>query len=322
MSLRTDLAAEIKRLGKITENEGVSEEEIGSEGVNVTRIRILDSNGAKRMNRPVGTYITVDYSGAFSDDETYTEAVAMLSEQIKSLIGEAENKHILLIGLGNSDLTSDAVGPETLKAVIVTRHLKKGLPEIYSKIGLREVSALTPGVLGKTGIESSDIIKSVAAEIKPDIIIIIDALASRSTERLCSTVQLSDTGISPGSGVGNNRGEISQKTLGIPVIAIGIPTVVDSVTLSADTLRNALERLSETEAGKAKHISEISKAMNDNDFERLVRTVLSAEKGDNLTVTPRDIDALMKKSSRLLAAALNKALHTKLSDEDAAALLN
>ena len=231
----------------------------------------------------------------------------------------------MIVGLGNSELTSDAIGPQTVSGLIVTRHLKQHLPEVYSAMPLRETAAFLPGVLGHTGIESAETVKAIAKIVEPKVLIIIDALASRKVDRLCSTVQISDTGISPGSGVGNDRKEISEKTVGIPVIAIGIPTVVDATTLALDLFEEASKRIREEKSGDTKKAAEIFEDFDklSNEAEQIIRKVLSSSESGagEMIVTPRDIDVIVNKSARLLSLALNKALHGQLEQEEINALL-
>ncbi len=312
-NIRTDLAAEIKEFRKLTEKDGFYDESSEKDGIKFREVRILNNEAARKIGKPVGTYITVDFGIAFEDEAVFDSAAEVIADKIRDLVGLDLNENVLLIGLGNSKLTSDAIGPETLSGVIVTRHLKSHLPEIYSTLPLRELSALTPGVLGTTGIETLDIVKAVAEKTKPSLIVAIDALASRRAERVCSTVQMSDSGISPGSGVGNNRKELSRKTLGIPVISIGVPTVIDTATLAYDTFESLCDMAN-------------SKVFSDLIASGAVtyQTVCDAlgESSSNMIVTPRDIDVLVSKASRLLAFSLNMALHGDLTPEEIRSLLN
>lgn len=312
-NIRTDLAAEIKEFKKLSEKDGVLDMSSEQKGIAFREVKITTDEAAEKTGKPKGTYITVDFGGAFSDDDVFTNAAEVIADKIRSLVGSDLAQNAMLVGLGNAALTSDSVGPATLHSVIVTRHLKENLPEIYNKLPLRELSALSPGVLGQTGIETADIIKAVAEKIKPSVVVVIDALASRRAERVCSTVQMSDTGISPGSGVGNDRQEISQKTLGVPVISIGVPTVVDTATLALDTFETVSKN-----PGNEKY----AELFGENGM--TYSTVCEALSGAsaNMIVTPRDIDVLVRKSSKLLSVALNKALHGELSEEDISALLN
>ncbi len=311
--IRTDLAAEIKEFRKLTEKDGFYDETSEKNGIKIREVRILNEDAASKIGKPVGTYITVDFGSAFEDDTVFDSATEIIADKIRTIVGEDLSENVMLVGLGNSNLTSDAVGPQTLSGVIVTRHLKSHLPEVYSALPLRELSALTPGVLGTTGIETVDIVKAVAEKTKPSLIIAIDALASRRAERVCSTVQMSDSGISPGSGVGNHRRELSKKTLGIPVISIGVPTVIDTATLTYDAFETFCSE------SNSKALTELVK-----NGVITYQTVCHAlgESSSNMIVTPRDIDVLVSKASRLLAFSLNMALHGDLTPEEIRSLIN
>lgn len=322
---RSDLAAEIIKMKKTDEKDGIKTEEFTSNGILINKITVKTNEAAEKIGKPCGTYITVDLSGVFSSDETHTKAVDAIAEQLKELIGEELSDSAMIVGLGNSALTSDAIGPQTVSGLIVTRHLKEHLPEVYSSMPLRETSAFLPGVLGHTGIESAETVKAIAEKVKPKILIIIDALASRRTDRLCSTVQISNTGINPGSGVENNRKEISEKTVGIPVIAIGIPTVVDATTLALDIFDEISKKLKEEKRGDVKKAAEIFEDFDklSNEAEQIIRKLLSTSNSDicDMMVTPKDIDSTVNRSAKLLSLALNKALHGHLEQEEINALL-
>ena len=310
-NIRTDLAAEIKEFRKLTEKDGFYDKTTEQDGIKIREVRILNEDAAGKIGKPVGKYITVDFGSALDEEPVFRSATEIIAEKIRSLVGDNTDKNVLVVGLGNSDLTSDAIGPETLSGVIVTRHLKEHLPEVYNTLNLRDISALTPGVLGSTGIETADIVKAVAEKIKPSVIVAIDALASRRAERVCSTVQMSDSGISPGSGVGNHRHELSLKTMGVPVISIGVPTVIDTATLVYDAFES-LCNSSEPQTGVLDKGSVSYSA---------VRNALG-EMSLNTIVTPRDIDVLVRKASRLLSFSLNMALHGDITAEEIESLLN
>ena len=261
---RTDLAAEdIPRGGG--ELPGVRSEAFDRDGFRVTRVEILDPQGASALCKPVGNYITLDVETFFQRREnSFGEAVSLLAELLRGLIPLKAADSVLVAGLGNSAITPDAVGPETAALTLATRHLRERLPEEFSSF--RPVSVFRTGVLGTTGLESAEVIRSLCRAVRPDAVVVVDALASRSAERLCRTVQLADSGIVPGSGVGNDRAELSRRVLGVPVTAIGVPTVVDA--------------------------------------------------GDGLIVTPRDIDRCVRDAGKLIAYALNLALHPALSLSD------
>ncbi|OUN05766.1 GPR endopeptidase [Flavonifractor sp. An92] len=297
---RTDLADEAHALwkesaGAETALPGVKAREEEKNGCPVTRVDILDEAGARALGKPVGHYVTLDLTdlknradGAFSRS---VEAVAgELSALLKDLPPDAP---VLVVGLGNRAITPDAVGPTTTDHTLVTRHLVEQVPEHFGH--LRPVAALAAGVLGTTGMESGELAQAVAGRLNPAAIIAVDALASRSLSRVCTTVQLSDTGIVPGSGVGNHRKALDRHTLGVPVIAVGVPTVVDGATLALDLLGG--------------------------DGETPDPAVLRGA-GADVVVTPRDIDQRVADLSKVVGYAIDLALQPSLTLEDAEMLLS
>ena len=251
-NFRTDLALErrdiYQKQNKLKEIEGIesTEEEI-SENIKVSRVKITNENGEKAIGKPIGNYITIDVKKLkIAEEEDIQKASETLTKELKEIIDMHTDKQgdILVVGLGNIYVTPDSLGPKVINEIDVTRHIIKYLPQ-YIDEGTRPVSAISPGVLGTTGIETVEILKGIVDNIKPKLLIVIDALASRSIERISSTIQLSDTGIVPGAGVGNTRQDISKKSLGIPVIAIGIPTVVDLGTIIDEGLDIFIEKLQE-----------------------------------------------------------------------------
>jgi len=223
---RTDLAAEdLPQDGGTL--PGITSETQEQDGFQTTCVRILNNEGEKSLCKPIGTYITMDLESFFRrDEDSFPKAVSLLARQITHLLPLAEQDSILVAGLGNPAITPDAIGPETTRYTLATRHLKQHMPEDFA--AFRPVSICQTGVLGTTGMESSELIAAICKSSAPCAIVVIDALAARSSEKLCRTVQLTDSGIVPGSGVGNDRAELSRKTLGVPVLAIGVPTVVDA----------------------------------------------------------------------------------------------
>lgn len=201
-------------------------------GVKIRRIS-LDEEQAQRLGRRPGRYHTLECRGLENaDGQTLLAMIRAVAGEIGQLVGDFES--LMVAGLGNGSVTPDALGPRTVSHVIVSRHVKSSLPQMYAQMKLGEVSALAPGVLGQTGVESADIIRAVSEIVKPSALIVIDSLAAMDRNRLCSTVQLSDTGITPGSGIGNRRYELSRQTMGVPVIAVGIPMVITAAALSGD----------------------------------------------------------------------------------------
>lgn len=240
--LRTDLAREV-----LPENNetipGIRESEHESGGFSVHCVRVCDADAAERIGKPIGTYLTVDCGRADRmDAETRERLSRVLSGELRGMTEAVCGKRadaqlsVLIIGLGNASLTADAIGPTTVRRMTATAHLPNADPKLYRSLGCSAVSLLAPGVLGQSGIETGVMVEAVSREVSPDLIIVIDALVARDLERLASTVQLSDTGIVPGSGVGNHRRALTREHLGVPVLALGVPTVVGSSTLVYDAL--------------------------------------------------------------------------------------
>lgn len=288
VELREDISEDDERIKGVT----VKEEYLKQRRVHVSTVRIADASGAAAMGRPIGTYITVEAKGLAEGEERLRRFVAeTLSEQLMQLLDAAdkEAKEVLVVGLGNREATPDALGPVAVDELVVTRHLILQLGEEFQKkYHLTSFCALAAGVLAQTGMESGEIIKSVVEELHPDVVIAIDALASRSTERLGTTVQITDTGIYPGAGIGNNRQALNKETLGVPVIAVGVPTVVDAATILRERLGSYLRKkgVSETEC------EEILTEAGEND-------------GQVLFVTPKGIDELVRRAGETVAEAIN-----------------
>lgn len=221
----------------------VSEEWNKEETMKVTVVQIENKAGEKAMGRPIGTYITMELPGLLSEEDELKEmAEEELERQLQNLLKGKTANHMLVVGLGNREVTADAVGPLTIDGLLVTRHyfqeesIKTAVEKKY-----RQVSAFVPGVMAQTGMETMELIRGVVEEIKPDVILTVDALAAKSPKRLNTTIQLTNTGISPGAGVGNNRKELNEKSLGCPVVAIGVPTVLDAATIAKDEVAEDVE---------------------------------------------------------------------------------
>lgn len=320
---RSDLAEEIAEIYSVDENYGIEKEETSDNGIEVTKIKITTDKAAEIMGKEKGIYVTVNIRNAFTDDDVFFNASETLSREISSLIKGKIGKNdfsSIIIGLGNNELTSDSVGPDTVKGIIVTKHIRENMPKLYSMMNFNTVCALSPGVLGQTGIESAVTVKAVTEKINPDIVILIDALASHYPDKLCCTVQLSDNGISPGSGVGNCREALSSESLGVPVFTIGVPTVVDTVTLTGNIMDIILENLkASTVEQEITAYDRLSSAWNEDTLEMFKDKI--SDSVLNFIVTPKDIDCLVKKVSRLISISLNKALHNGISEEDINSLL-
>ncbi len=294
-SRRTDLALEAKELwqesaGQTTKLEGVEAHDRLREGFPVTTVEILDQRGQQALGKPPGRYVTITLDGlARREDGAFTRAVQALAAELEGLLPAlAPDAPALVVGLGNRAITPDAVGPKVHDHTLVTRHLVAQAPEHFG--AFRPVASLAAGVLGTTGVESGELVRSVCQSIRPACVIAVDALASRSLDRLCRTVQLADTGISPGSGVGNHRRALDRDSLGIPVIAIGVPTVVDAATLAADL-------------------------MDTDDLPNL-------GEGRDLLVTPKDIDSQVSDLSKVIGYGVNLALQSGLTIGDLELLLS
>ena len=295
--VRTDLALEATesvRKKASGQMRGISIDEYDvMEDVHISKVVILSKNAAKSMGKPMGTYITLEAPALQESDEDYHREISEeLARQLRDVLPDInEEKSILVVGLGNRDVTADSLGPCTVDNLFITRHIIREYGrQAYRASKIHQVSALVPGVMAKTGMETAEIIKGVIKETTPDIVIVIDALAARSTKRLNRTIQITDTGIHPGSGVGNHRNALTKESLGIPVIAIGIPMVVDAGTIVSD----ALEKLSEEYDG--------GKASLDY-FRNSTDTQLH-----NMYVTAKNIDETTKRLSFTLSEAINIAL--------------
>lgn len=314
--VRTDLALEQKERfesdnieiqGVVLEEEYDEEKEI-----RITTVRIETENGAKIMKKPVGTYVTVEAPNLSVPDEDYhAEIAAELAKFLGDFLDNVMEKtkvrekeySVLVVGLGNRKVTPDALGPYVADNLNITRHIIRE----YGKYAMGEeemhmISAIVPGVMGQTGMESLEIIKGVVNETQPQAIIVVDALAARSSKRLNRTIQIADTGIHPGSGVGNHRNAITKETVGVPVIAIGVPTVVDAATIVNDTMENLLMALETSETLKG--VGVVMQGYSATEKYELVKELISPNL-NGLFVTPKDIDETVKRISFTISEALN-----------------
>ena len=310
LNFRTDLASErrdIYRKANSLENEidGIeSEKEEINEKISVERVKITNKQGEEAIGKPIGNYITIDIKKLkIAQDEDIENSAEILSNELKKVLEEHIDKQgeVLVVGLGNIYVTPDALGPKVINGIEVTRHIINYLPQ-YVNEGTRMVSAISPGVLGTTGIETVEILKGIVDNIHPKLVIVIDALASRSIERISSTIQLSDTGIIPGAGVGNKRSEISEATLGIPVIAIGIPTVVETAVLVNDSLDLFITKL-QNEAKSNDYLNQLKEKDN---YEEIKEALMPSDY--NLIVTPKEIDDLIENMSEIVAMGINQSM--------------
>jgi len=293
-----------------TEIPGVKMEKTDLEHATVTLIKIENEQGVKEMGRPIGTYITIDAPEIRQNNYLVHKAITeILAENLNKILDLQENTSILIVGLGNWNATPDALGPRVVNKSLVTRHLFHYAPENV-KGQLRQVSAVTPGVLGLTGIETVEIVKGIVDNIKPDIVIAIDALAASSLDRIGTSIQLTDTGINPGSGVGNKRAAINEETLGCKVVAIGLPTVVNAAVIAHNTLESFFDYLKTSPT-----LYKMYKGINPQVVEDIIQNVLSPYSG-NLSVTPKEIDDLIGRASKIIAGALSISLHPGIDSED------
>ena len=310
--VRTDLAVEEKESfpGDGGEISGVSLREWhrSDSRIKMTEVKILDEKGSKAMGKPIGTYITLEADQLSLKDEDYHREVSEeLSAQISKLLeGKDFRKpdfHVLVAGLGNSSVTPDSLGPRVLKNLQVTRHLKVQYGEdFWQGKTMPVISGIAPGVMAQTGMETAEILKGIIKETKPDLIIAIDALAARSVKRLGTTIQLTDTGIHPGSGVGNHRHSLTKESLGVPVMAIGVPTVVGAAAIVHDTVRTLIRALSENM--ETKGMGDFMENLNSDEQYDLIRELLEPEFGP-LYVTPPDIDETVKELSFTISEGIH-----------------
>ncbi len=319
MNIRTDLALESAELYWETAAEGeipgVSFEEDGDNEVRVSRVDILNEEGEKAIGKPKGRYVTIEMPSLLeSDPNTMQKASHYLADELSKMIGKPRLS--LVAGLGNSEITPDSLGPKVVPRLVVTRHLFTHMPEAVEE--LSPVCALAPGVLGVTGIETGEIIKGVAERVGPDLVIVVDALASRKTERVSTTIQIANTGISPGSGVGNKRKAVNEETIGVPVIAIGVPMVVDAATIANDTIDLVIDTLVKEATGD---FYAMLQNLDREEKHSLIRAALPKEMG-GMMVTPKDIDALSDKIAHVVATGINLALHPGITEEEIAAFVS
>lgn len=281
MNLRTDLALEKREILGRKEPDGVESSEFTEANVKFTKIKILNQKGSNALGKPRGTYITAEIPQLMKNPVTDEDMIEAVAKQLRMLL--PPDGSVLAVGLGNENITPDAVGPKSISLVLATRHIGK---ELANEIGLgtlRSVAGFIPGVLGQTGLEAAESVKGLVGAVFPKAVIVVDALAARKLSRLGTTIQISDVGIIPGSGVGNARKEITENSIGVPVISVGIPTVVDVGTLVSDL------------TGSENNLTEESR---------------------NMIITPREIDIVIERASELIGMAINKALQPDISVDE------
>ncbi len=316
-SIRTDLAVEAREMAQEDnqyEIPGVRVENAGQKDINVTRVEVVSKEGEKSIGKPIGNYITLDVPEIREGGPHYGERVkGQLAAEIRRLVHLNDNSVILVAGLGNWNVTPDAVGPKVVNRILVTRHIFEYVPDEVDD-RMRSICAVAPGVLGITGIETGEILKGIVEKVHPDLVIAIDALASRKTDRIATTIQVSDTGINPGSGIGNKRMGLTQQTLGVPTLAIGVPTVVYAHTIGRDALGMLIQELSD-KASPESEFSKMLKSMDEQHLDRLVSEVVTQGMGD-LVVTPKEVDVLIDDVADIIADGINLAINKGMTLED------
>ncbi len=303
--IRTDLAMESFQAAGQDAIPGVEVNHWETMGVQMTEVIIHQEDAGRQLGKPQGVYLTLECEGVRQRDMDSRLAMAnLLGEELARMVKWEGKGPVLVVGLGNRRITPDSLGPLAIDRTLVTRHMFREIPE-YADKRMRSVCAIAPGVLGVTGIETVEMIRSLVSTLKPQAIVCIDSLSARSSSRIGSAVQLTDTGIHPGSVVGNHRRALNRESLGVPVIAVGVPTVIYAATLA----RDAMELLNEDEQDHEEALDNIE------------RQLLRKDLGD-MIVTPREIDSLVVDAAGIIAAAVNRALQPELSDEEIMAMMD
>lgn len=309
ISIRTDLALEATEIceEQSTALDGVVVDTKELENCTITTVEIINEIGSKIMNKEIGKYITLESDlMKFDDDDSREKVINYLKDELIEIFGTDQSKKTLIIGLGNWNITSDALGPRAVSKTLVTRHIFKNYNKDYDD-DFSEVAALSPGVMGITGIETVEIVKSIVDKIKPDRVVAIDALASRKMDRVNSTIQISTGGIAPGGGVGNKRKALDKSYLGVDVIAIGVPTVVDAATLTIDVLDLAIDNLIEVSQENSEFYKMLTKLKEEEKYQLIKDSLDPYDK--NLIVTPKDIDETIENLAIIISEGLNRSLH-------------
>ena len=320
INVRTDLVLEAREIYKSNHKDegdidGIEVIEESEKDIKVTTVKVKNEEGAKKIGKPKGNYITIDIPDfTIYDGETMNRVSEVVSEILGRLITIDTKQTALIVGLGNWQVTPDALGPKVTEKIMVTRHLQTVMPEAMDD-SVRPVCSIAPGVLGVTGIETVEIIKGVVEKIKPDLVICIDALAARRVQRVNTTIQIGDTGISPGAGVGNNRKQINEENLGVKVIAIGVPTVVDAITIANDTIDLVVDSLINN-SSIGSDFYKMLKSLDKNEKENLIKEVMSSKNSADMIVTPKDIDLVINSLSKIIANGINMAVQPNMNMEE------
>lgn len=309
---RTDLALEAKEMlnRRVREDiPGVRVETVDNDDITITRVDIMTPQASDAMGKVQGKYITIEAPGLrYKNTPLQEQVMGLLAVEFANLVNLPKDATVLVVGLGNWNITPDALGPRAVEKIVVTRHLQGMLsPELTG--GVRSVCAIAPGVLGITGMETAEIIAGIVDRIKPDAVVCVDALAAASSHRVITTIQLADAGIHPGSGVGNKRFGLTQQSLGVPVIAIGVPTVVHASTIAMDTIDTLQQH-----AAFARYLKSMAD-LSDQDRQVIIRQVLPEALGD-LMVTPKEVDTLIADIANVIAGGINQAVHPHIDYEN------
>lgn len=313
-NFRTDMADErvdtYKQVHNLTEIDGVKVESKTEDIIKTTTVDVLNENGKNAVKKDIGKYITMEIKDVeYLTEEQKQSVITAVANEIKILIGKEVN-NILIVGLGNEAVTPDALGPKVVSFVNVTRHMLKYAKE-FVELGTKEISAISPGVLGTTGIETEEIVEAVTKIVKPEVLIVIDSLASMSMDRLGKTIQLGNTGITPGAGIGNKRKALNKESLGTEVIAVGVPLVVDMATITNEAIDKLTNNLKDEATNYMNHgldknkVEELFSLFDRDDRYTMIANALHT---DNYIVTPKEIDSVLLKISEIIASGLNVAL--------------
>ncbi len=308
--IHTDLAIEASAVENIETSgqmSGIRTQSYRENHVTVTKVEILDERGESAVGKPKGNYVTLEVPDLRENiSDAFSETQRILSLELRKILNLKKEQTVMVVGLGNRFVTPDALGPKVVDKLLVTRHLYGVLPEDITE-NMNSLCAVSPGVLGITGIETGEIIRGIADKIKPDIIIAIDALASRKTSRISTTFQIADTGIVPGSGIGNKRKGLTKETLGIPVIAIGVPTVIEAAAVANDAIEMLIEAIKLNARKGSVLFGAVDAFDNENRYD-LISEILSPSAGD-LIVTPKEVDSIIDEVSKIIAESINEAVN-------------
>lgn len=317
-NIRTDLALEAQEIIQsqtAAEIPGVVSEKLQEDGISINRLQVETDEASRQLGKSRGRYLTFETPGLRRKDAALQDRLSeILARELVSFLELPSdlNQAVLVVGLGNWNVTPDSLGPKVIEDLLVTRHAMTVGQKILGE-GFRAVCALSPGVLGTTGIETGEIVAALVKRVKPSLVIVIDALAARRLERLHTTIQVADSGISPGSGVGNNRLGINRQTVGVPVVAIGVPTVVDASTIAGEAFDALADHFKKDARGFA-----LTNALKDFDWDQrriLITEVLEPYAGGRLMVTPKETDTFIEDMAYIISGALNSALHPRVHSE-------